>query len=95
MGSAAFDGDTSTRPKALVYRDPVACEGCPEAVAELLASSPQGYEVIFAGPGEEIDVSAEALVGIDVYAQPGGPGLSPLSIRSARERNTLTRGQQT
>lgn len=63
-----------SRPQALVYRGPATSEGLPEAVAHLLESSPQRFEVRYVGPGEDIDVTSETLKGVDVYAQPGGPG---------------------
>lgn len=62
------------RPKALVYRGPAACQGCPEAVASLLRSSTPGFDVEYAGPREKADVDAESLRNFDLYAQPGGGG---------------------
>ncbi len=67
MGSAS-------RPKALVYRGPAACDGCPESVAHLLRTSPSQYEVKYAGPKEEVAITAERLAEVDVFAVPGGPG---------------------
>lgn len=64
-----------SRPKALVYRGPATSEGLPEAVAHLLESSPRQFEVRYAGPGEDIDITAETLRAVDLYAQPGGPGM--------------------
>lgn len=61
--------------KALVYRGPAACEGCPEAVAKLLESSPSNFSVNYAGPKEDIDITPEALSKVEVYVQPGGGGL--------------------
>ena len=67
-----------TPPKALVYRGPASCEGCPEAVAELLESSPLKFQVSFAGPTEDIDIDEHTLKGVQVYAHPGGgDGWSP------------------
>ncbi|KAM5381878.1 hypothetical protein ACJZ2D_002868 [Fusarium nematophilum] len=53
------------RLNALVYRGPAACEGCPEAVAELLESSPWKFNVAFAGPEEDIDVDEHSLKDLD------------------------------
>lgn len=64
----------SPRPKALVYRGPASCTGCPEAVAALLQSSPSNFTVEFAGPTEKIDINEASLQGVQLYAQPGGGG---------------------
>lgn len=65
-------GRQGSRPKALVYRGPASCEGCPEAVASLLQSSPSQFDVEFAGPNENIDINETTLRGVQLYAQPGG-----------------------
>ncbi|KAJ4325185.1 hypothetical protein N0V84_003567 [Fusarium piperis] len=62
----------TTPPKALVYRGPASCQGCPEAVAELLESSSLKFQVSFAGPTEDIDINEQTLKGVQVYAHPGG-----------------------
>lgn len=80
--AAAAGGSASQQqqPRALVYRGPAACDGCPEAVAGLLASfPPRGFGVAFAGPGEAVDVDEASLAGVDVFAFPGGPGASSSS----------------
>lgn len=75
-----------SRPQALVYRGPAACEGCPEAVAHLLKSSPRNFEVHFAGPEEEIRVTLENLQKVDLYAQPGGEdGIRSLNLSTIVE----------
>lgn len=61
-------------PKALVYRGPAVCEGCPESVADLLKDSPWNFTVSFAGPNEDIDVTEKSLKDVQVFAFPGGPG---------------------
>lgn len=63
------------QPKALVYRGPAACDGCPEAVAALLQSSPSNFEVEYAGPNEKIDINEASLQRVQLYAQPGGGGI--------------------
>lgn len=77
---AAFIGISKaqpcSRPRALVYRGPAVSEGCPEAVAHLLRSSPQNYIVDYAGPNEETNVNEISLKGVQVFAFPGGPGTS-------------------
>ncbi|WP_327001839.1 hypothetical protein OHA72_42940 [Dactylosporangium sp. NBC_01737] len=70
VGYAVLSGDD--RPLALVYRGPAACAGCSEAVAALLRGTPGGFRTEFCGPGENLKVSAAALAGAAVYAQPGG-----------------------
>lgn len=71
----AVVGVAGHRPlRALIYRGPASGEGLSEAVAQLLESSPRKFKVQFAGPNEVVDVSAESLKAVDLYAQPGGPG---------------------
>lgn len=65
-----------TRPKALVYRGPAAGPGLSEAVAGLLESSPQKFQVQYVGPNEAINISQQSLSDVALYAQPGGPGTS-------------------
>lgn len=74
-----------SRPRALVYRGPATSEGLPEAVAQLLESSPRHFEVQYAGPNEAVDISAEALRAVDLYAQPGGDGMINNSFSASRE----------
>jgi glutamine amidotransferase-like uncharacterized protein len=57
---------------ALVYRGGAACAGCPEALADLLRSSCWGFDVRYVGEEEELPLTASALAGADLYAQPGG-----------------------
>lgn len=79
-----------TAPLALVYRGKAARPaGCPEAVAELLASSPRGFDVRYVGPKEELPVTAEVLVCAAVYAQPGGGELKPAYRRMKKYRETI------
>lgn len=68
-------GQTVSSPKALVYRGPATCEGCPESVADLLQHSPWNFSVTFAGPDENIDVTEQSLKDVQVFAFPGGPGM--------------------
>ncbi|KAJ5807735.1 hypothetical protein N7474_009004 [Penicillium riverlandense] len=65
------------RPKAMVYRGPAACNGCPESVAELLRSSSSHFDVQYAGPNEKIDINEGSLQEVQLYAQPGGGSLKP------------------
>jgi hypothetical protein len=65
------------RPLALVYRGPVSCSGCSEAVAQLLATAPTGFRTEFCGPDERRDLSSDALAEAVVYAQPGGGSVGP------------------
>jgi hypothetical protein len=60
---------------ALVYRGPVVgCDGCSEAIANVLTSSGHGLDVQFVGPNEKLALSAATLKSAAVYAQPGGDG---------------------
>ena len=65
---------TRRQPVAAVYRGPVASEGCPEALAELLRRSLVGFKVQYIGPKERRDISPDALSRVDVLAWPGGGG---------------------
>lgn len=73
-----MDVSTATfarRPRALVYRGPAGDGDLSKAVAQLLESSPQNFEVQYAGPKETVDITRETLSSVDLYAQPGGPDL--------------------
>ncbi|KAL6885753.1 hypothetical protein GGI43DRAFT_418904 [Trichoderma evansii] len=59
-------------PQAAVYRGPAACPDCAEAVAQLLSTSPLGFNVTFVGPTEAVGINSQVLALMDVYAQPGG-----------------------
>jgi glutamine amidotransferase-like uncharacterized protein len=77
-------------PLALVYRGRAARPaGCPEAVAELLRSSPRGFEVRYVGRGEPLKLTPETLAAAAVYAQPGGGELKPAYRRMRRHRATI------
>jgi glutamine amidotransferase-like uncharacterized protein len=78
-------------PVALVYRGPASTPGCPEAVAALLRSSRWGFDVRYAGPDEDVPVSALALIGAAVYAQPGGGELRH-GYRQLRRHRAAIRG---
>lgn len=67
-------GHEECRPKAIIYRGPAACEDCPESLASRLELSSSHFEVKFAGPNEDIDITAETLRGVQLYVQPGGGG---------------------
>jgi glutamine amidotransferase-like uncharacterized protein len=74
-GVGTMAGNLSAAPaRAVVYRGHGAgsCDGCSEAVARLLGSTPTPLEVEFVGPNELRQVSPETLAGALVYAQPGG-----------------------
>lgn len=74
--STAAASSGTHRPKALVYRGPAACEGCPESVKHLLETSASNFEVTFVGPKEDVDITAKSLNDAEIFAQPGGGGLS-------------------
>ena len=62
-------------PKALIYRGPAACEGCPESVAALLLASRFHFQVVYVGPKEAHSTLTPALLATaTLYAQPGGDG---------------------
>ncbi|MFJ9692522.1 hypothetical protein [Kitasatospora sp. NPDC101183] len=63
-------GAGAGRPVALVYRGESACEGCPEAAADMLGRD--GFEVRFVGADEQVRFGPRALEGVALYVQPGG-----------------------
>lgn len=66
---------TGRRPRALVYRGPAGHSDLSKAVAQLLETSPRHFEVLYGGPKEALDITRETLSTVDLYAQPGGPGM--------------------
>jgi len=78
-------------PVALVYRGPASLPGCPEAVARLLKASRWGFEVHYVGPDGEVPLSARALRGAVLYAQPGGDSLEDAYRRLRRHRRAIRR----
>jgi hypothetical protein len=74
FGTVMAACDSHSTYKALIYRGPAACDGCPESVAALLKSSSSNFEVKYAGPNEEVDINAESLSDVDLFVQPGGGG---------------------
>ncbi len=78
------------RPVALVYRGPAARPAaCSDAVATLLATSVQQFEVRYVGPDGELPLTAETLVGAALYAQPGGGSLKPAYRKMRAHRDLL------
>lgn len=62
------------QPLALVYRSRCLSEGCPESLANLLATSPSQFSIIYVGPREETKLSKAVLANADLFAVGGGPG---------------------
>jgi glutamine amidotransferase-like uncharacterized protein len=91
----AAGGHRVQRPVALVYRGPAACDGCPEAAADMLARQRQHFIIRYIGPRERLRFSAQALRGAALFVLPGGgnnvqqawrdlrddPGFSPALVR--------------
>jgi glutamine amidotransferase-like uncharacterized protein len=73
---AATAGDeargAASRPVALVYRGPAACDGCPETIAQRLRESGHKFRVIYVGPAEKLKITPAVLAGAALYVQPGG-----------------------
>jgi glutamine amidotransferase-like uncharacterized protein len=94
-GAPAAGGHRVQRPVALVYRGPAACDGCPEAAADMLARQPQHFVIRYIGPRQRLRFSARALRGVALFVLPGGgndvdqawrglrddPGFSPALVR--------------
>jgi glutamine amidotransferase-like uncharacterized protein len=77
-------------PLALVYRGKAARpEGCSEAVAELLRSSPRGLDVRYVGPREDLPLTPAVLARALLYAQPGGGDLGRAYRRMRKHRDTI------
>lgn len=74
FGTVMAIRDSPSSLKALIYRGPAACDGCPESVAALLQSSASNFDIEYAGPHEKIDINAESLSDVDLFVQPGGGG---------------------
>ncbi|KAJ1324791.1 BPL-N domain-containing protein [Microdochium nivale] len=73
---AAAATAAAARPRAIVYRGPASSPGCSEAIGQLLSSSPENFEIIYAGPREPAgDVTPALLASATVYAHGGGPDL--------------------
>jgi glutamine amidotransferase-like uncharacterized protein len=70
----SFSGPANSvnRPTALVYRGPAGCEGCSEPVAVLLQTAPSPFDVVYCGPDESVELSAQTLSSALLYVQPGG-----------------------
>jgi len=63
------------RMRAMIYRGQAACEGCPESVETLLKQAYPTIDIIFAGPDEATHISSETLGQVEIFVQPGGPGM--------------------
>jgi glutamine amidotransferase-like uncharacterized protein len=75
---------------ALVYRGPAARPAaCSDAVAELLRSSPRGFDVRYVGPHGEMPLTAATLRHAVLYAQPGGGELKPAYRRMRKYRKDI------
>lgn len=68
---------TSTTPiRIMIYRGANSTEECPESIARLFKSTfPKSkLKTTYAGPDEKVQITADTLSRVDVFAQPGGPG---------------------
>lgn len=73
IGAAEDTRNADMMMRAFVYRGPASCAGCPEAVAQLLQSTPNTtIDITYVGPEEKTQITAETLKTADIYAQPGG-----------------------
>jgi hypothetical protein len=61
--------------KAMIYRGKSSCDGCPESIQNLLETAYPNINVVFAGPKEKTRINAETLSQVDIFVQPGGPGM--------------------
>ena len=61
--------------RVMIYRGANSSENCPESVAALFKSTFPNVTITYAGPDEQVKITAETLSQVDVFAQPGGPGM--------------------
>jgi hypothetical protein len=61
--------------KAMIYRGKSSCDRCPESIQNLLETAYPNINVVFAGPKEKTRINAETLSQVDIFIQPGGPGM--------------------
>ncbi|WP_040159196.1 BPL-N domain-containing protein [Nigerium massiliense] len=73
---------------ALVYRGKASTDGCPEAAARILRLA--GFDVAYAGKGEEFKLDARSLAQAAVYAQPGGDELEPAWRHMRKHADVIT-----
>ncbi|HEX4434751.1 MAG TPA: BPL-N domain-containing protein [Acidimicrobiales bacterium] len=64
--------DSNGRRVALVYRGVASCEGCAEGVGSILAGHPFSFDVVYCGPKEATELTAQNLDRATMYVQPGG-----------------------
>ncbi|WP_279582945.1 BPL-N domain-containing protein [Fodinicola feengrottensis] len=81
--------ESREQPVALVYRGPASLPGCPEAVHSLLASCPYQFRIRYVGPKDH-ELTADALSGARLYAQPGG-GTLKRAYKHLREHRSHIR----
>jgi hypothetical protein len=87
---APLGDEAGDRPVALVYRSrDRAGRLCADALAEALETSRWRFATRFVGPAGGSPMSAEALGGARLYAQPGGGELEPAYRRLRRHRDDV------
>lgn len=77
MAIASPNASRSDPASALVYRDTsgkTASTGRPESISDLLVVASPNINVTFAVPTEDVQLHADTLSRVDIFAQPGGPG---------------------
>jgi glutamine amidotransferase-like uncharacterized protein len=77
--------------RALVYRGAAACDGHPEALADLLRRSAWGFEVHFVGKKEALQLTPQTLATAELYAQPGGGNSVQRAYRKLRRHSAPIR----
>ena len=84
----APNNDTCQPIRAMIYRGKNASEQCPESVGRLFKSTFPKVKLTYAGPDEKVKINAETLSQVDVFAQPGGPGMCSNKTNSQTRRRT-------
>jgi glutamine amidotransferase-like uncharacterized protein len=65
---------TTTPPlRIMIYRGANSTDQCPESVARLFKRTFPKVAITYAGPSEKVQINADSLSRVDVFAQPGGP----------------------
>lgn len=85
--SASTLKPTSKTPIALVYRGSAGCDGCSEAVADLLKKDTKyNFKIVYVGPKEKVSIGEGLkLPNVVLYVQPGGDGTVDTAYRSLRK----------
>jgi hypothetical protein len=83
LGARDNTNTTAQLIRVMIYRGKNSCDQCPESIAELFKCTFPKVNITYAGPDEDVQINADTLSQVDVYAQPGGPGMYMLMTKSS------------